>query len=153
MKNQHFDHRLSGQYALDEPNKGHIDFSLTATGVHNKSEKNITVGNPEIRIPGPGSMLNQHDSYFANGKSKKFNSEILKLDRKSQTNVVGNYKLDRFTLLNSTSSKPSIFTNKISATTASGIYKKAISLPLNSSSEPKFNSGTNMMGKQPRNIK
>ena len=60
MKNQHFDHRLSGQYALDEPNKGLIDFSLTATGVHNKSEKNITVGNPEIRIPGPGSMLNQH---------------------------------------------------------------------------------------------
>ena len=58
-----------------------------------------------------------------------------------------------FTLLNSASSKASIFANKISATTANGMYRKAISLPLNSSSEPKFNSGTNMVGKQPRNIK
>ena len=59
-----------------------------------------------------------------------------KLDGKSPTNVVGNYKLDRFTFLNSTISDASIFTNKISATTASGIYKKAIFLPLNSLSEP-----------------
>ena len=49
--------------------------------------------------------------------------------------------------------KSVIFTNKISATTASGMYKKEISLPFNSSLEPKFNSGTNMVGKQPRNIK
>ena len=49
-----------------------------------------------------------------------------KLDRKSQTNVVKNYNLDRFNLLNSTSSNNSIFTNKISATTASGIYKKTV---------------------------
>ena len=75
-----------------------------------------------------------------------------KLDGKSQTNVVGNYKLDKFTLLNSTSGDASIFTNEISATATSGIYKKAISLPLNSSTEPKFNSRTNMVGKQPRNI-
>ena len=61
--------------------------------------------------------------------------------------------VDRFTLLNSISCDASIFTNKISATTASGIYKKAIFLPLNSSSEPKSNSGTSMVGKQPRNIK
>ena len=65
-----------------------------------------------------------------------------KRDGKSQSNVLGNYKLDRFTLLNNTSSNTSIFRNKISAATASGIYKKEISLPLNSSSEPKFNSGT-----------
>ena len=69
-----------------------------------------------------------------------------KLDGKSQTNVVENFKLDRFPLLNSTSRNASIFTNKVSTTTASGIYKKAISLPLNSSSEQKFNSGTNMVG-------
>ena len=56
-KNQHSDYLLPEQYALDEPNnrrleygKGHIDFSLTATGVHNKSEKISTVGNPETRI-------------------------------------------------------------------------------------------------------
>ena len=76
-----------------------------------------------------------------------------KLDGKSQTNVVANYKLDRFTLLSSTDSNASIFTNKISGTAASGIYKKAIFLPLSSSSERKFNSGTNIVGKQPRNIK
>ena len=66
---------------------------------------------------------------------------------------MGNYRLDRFTLLNSASSNARISTNKISATTASGVYNKAISLPLNSSSEPKFNSGTNMVVKQPRSIK
>ena len=159
-KNQHSDHHLPGRYALDEPNhrrpehgKGHMDFSLTATGVHNKSEKISTVGNPETRILGPGNRLSQHDSNFANGKSKRFTSEMQKLDGKSQTNVVENFKLDRFPLLNSTSRNANIFTNKVSTTTASGIYKKAISLPLNSSSEPKFNSGTNMVGKQPRNIK
>ena len=159
-KNQHSDHCLPGRYALDEQNnrrpehgKGHLDFSLTATAAHNKSEKIITVGNPETKILGPGNRLSQHDCNFANGKSEKFNPEMEKLDGKSETNVVGNYKLDRFTLLNSISSTASIFTNKISATTASGIYKKAISLPLNSLSEPKFNSGTNMVGKQPRNIK
>ena len=74
------------------------------------------------------------------------------LDGKSYTSAVENYKLDRFTLLNSTSGDTNIFTNKLSAATASGIYKKAISLPLNSSSEPKFNSETNMVGKPPRNI-
>ena len=54
MKNQHSDHRLPGRYAFDVPNnrtpehgKGHIDFSLTATGVHNKSEKISNNGNPE----------------------------------------------------------------------------------------------------------
>ena len=85
-KNQHSDHRLPGRYALDEPNnrrpehgKEHIDFPLTATGVHNKSEKISTVGNPETRILGPGNRLSQHDSNFANGKSKKFNSEMQKL--------------------------------------------------------------------------
>ena len=86
--------------------------------------KIITVGNPENRIIGSGNRLNKHDSNFANGKSKKFNSEMQKLDGKSQTNVWRNYKLDRFPLLNSTSSNASIFTNKISATTASEIYKK-----------------------------
>ena len=131
-RNQHSDHRLPGRYALDEPNnrmsehgKGHTDFSLTATGVHNKSEKVSTVGNPETSILGPGNRLSQHDSNLANGKSKKFNSEMQKLDGKSQTNVVGNYKLYRFTLLNSTSGDASIFTNKISATATSGIDKKS----------------------------
>ena len=159
-KNQHLDYRLPRRYALDEPTnrrpehgKGHIDFSLIATADHNKSEKMSTLGNPESRILGPGNRLSQNDSNFANGKSKKFNLEMQKLDGKSQTNVVGNYKFDRFNLLNSRSSDTSIFTNKISATTASGIYKKAIFLPLNSSSEPKFNSGTNMVGNQPRNLK
>ena len=130
-KNQHSDHCLPGRYALDEPNnrrpehgKGHIDFSLTATGVHNKSEKISTVSNTETRIFGPGNRLSQYDSNFANGKSKKFNSKMQKPDEKPQTNVVGNYKLDRLTLLNSTSTNPSIFTNKISATAASRIYKK-----------------------------
>ena len=82
-KNQHSDHHLTGRYALDESNnrrlehgKGHIDFSLTATGVHHKSEKISTVGNPETRIPGPGNRLSQHDSNFANEKSKNFNSEM-----------------------------------------------------------------------------
>ena len=159
-KNQHSHHHLRGRYALDEPNnrrpehgKGHTEFSLTATGVYNKSEKISTVDNPETIILGPGNRLSQHDSDFDNGKSKRFNSEMQKLDGKSQINVVENYELDRFTLLNSTSSNAGIFTHKISATTPSGIYKKAISLPLSSSSEPKFNSGTNMVGKQPRNIK
>ena len=158
--NRHSDHRLPRRYPLNEPKnrrpehgKGHNDFSLTATGVHNKSEKISTVGNTETRIFGPGNRLSQHDSSFGNGKSKKFNTEMQKLDGKFQTNVVGNYKLDRFTLLNSTGSDASIFTNKISATTASGIYKKGIFLPLNSSSEPKLNSGTNMVRKQPRNMK
>ena len=130
-KNQHSDHRLPRRYALDELNnrrpehfKRRIDFSLTATGVRNKSEKIITAGNPENRIIGSGNRLNKHDSNFANGKSKKFNSEMPKLDGKYQTSVWRNYKLDRFTLLNSTSSNASIFTNKISATTASEIYKK-----------------------------
>ena len=36
-----------------------------------------------------------------------------KLDEKSQTIVVGNYKLNWFTLFNSTSCDASIFTNKI----------------------------------------
>ena len=61
-KNQHSDHRLAWRYALDEPNnrrpehgKGHIDFSLTVTGVHNKSEKISTVGNPETTILAPGN--------------------------------------------------------------------------------------------------
>ena len=92
--------------------KGHIDFSLTATGVHNKYEKISTSGNPEIRIIEPGNRLSQHGSKFANGKSKNFNSEMQKLDGKSQTNVVGDYKLDRFALRNSTSSDASIFANK-----------------------------------------
>ena len=114
-KNQHLAHRIPGRYALDQSNnrrpehgKGHIDFSLAATGVHNKSEKISTVGNPETRILEPGNRLSQHDSNFANGKSKKFNSEMLKLDVKSQANVVGNYKLDTFTLINSTSGDASI---------------------------------------------
>ena len=64
-----------------------------------------------------------------------------------------NYKLNKFTMLNSTNCDASIFTNKISATTASGIYKKTIFLPLNSSSESKFNSGTSIEGKQSKNIK
>ena len=126
-KNQHLAHRLPWRYALDEPNnrrpehgKGHIDFSLAGTGVHNKSEKISTVGNPDTRILEPGNRLSQHDSNFANGISKKFISEMQKLDGKSQANVVGNYKLDTFTLINSTSGDASIFTNKISATTASG---------------------------------
>ena len=117
-KNQHSDHRLPRRYALAEPNnrrpehgKGHIDFSLTATGVHNKYEKISTSGNPEIRIIEPGNRLSQHGSKFANGKSKNFNSEMQKLDGKSQTNVVGDYKLDRFALHNSTSSDSSILAN------------------------------------------
>lgn len=56
-------------------------------------------------------------------------------------------------MLNSTNCDASIFTNKISATTASGIYKKTIFLPLNSSSESKFNSGISIEGKQSKNIK
>lgn len=64
-----------------------------------------------------------------------FNSEMQKFDEKSKTNIVGNYIRNNFTLLNSTSSDVSIFSNKISATTASGIYEKAISLPFSSSSE------------------
>ena len=56
---------------------------------------------------------------------------------------MGNYKLNRF----------SIFPNKIPATTASRIYKKAISLTFNSSSDSKFTSGTSKVGKQPRNVK
>ena len=154
-KKQHSDHCLPGPCALDEPNnrrpehgKGDIDFPLTVTGVYNKSEKISTIGKTETRILEPGNRLSQHDSTFANGKRKKFNSQMQKFDGKSQTVVVGNYKLDRLTLLNNTSSNASIFTNKISATTASGIHKKAIFLPLNSSSEPKFNLGTNMVGKQ-----
>ena len=86
-KNQHSHHHLPGRYALDEPNnrrpehgKGHIDFSLTATD--NKSEKSSTVGNPGTRILEPGNRLSQLDSNFANGKSKKFNSEMQKLDGK-----------------------------------------------------------------------
>ena len=68
-KNQHSDHCLPGWYALDEPNNGrpergeeHIDFSLTATGVHNKSDNISTVANPETRILEPGNRLSQHDS-------------------------------------------------------------------------------------------
>ena len=140
MKNQHLHHCLPGRYGLDEPShrrlelgKGHIDFSLTAVGVHNRSEKTSTVGNPEIRILGAGNGLSQHDSNFANAKSKSFNSEMQKFDGKSQTNVVRNYKLDRFTELNSTSCDTSIFSSNKSATTTSEIYKKAILLPLNSS--------------------
>ena len=45
-KNQHSDHCLHGWYALNESSKrrpehgrGYFDFSLTAIGVHNKSEK------------------------------------------------------------------------------------------------------------------
>ena len=99
-KNQNSGHRLPGRYALNEPNnrkpgngKEHIDFSLTGTGVHNKSEKISTVGNPETRILGPRNKLSKHDSNIANGKSKKFDLEIQKTDGKSQTNVVGNSSL------------------------------------------------------------
>ena len=99
-KNQNSGHRLPGRYALNEPNnrkpgngKEHIDFSLTGTGVHNKSEKISTVGNPETRILGPRNRLSKHDSNIANGKSKKFDLEIQKTDGKSQTNVVGNSSL------------------------------------------------------------
>ena len=83
MKNQHSDNRQHGRYALDEPNNkrlehddGYIGFSLTATGVYNKSEKASTVTNQETRILGPENRLSQHDSNFANAKSKNFNSEI-----------------------------------------------------------------------------
>ena len=76
-----------------------------------------------------------------------------KSDGKPLTLILGNYKLDRFTLVSSTSCDASIFTNKISVTTASGITKTAISLLLNSSSGSKFNLGTSMVDKQPRNIK
>ena len=151
----YLDHMLLMSQTIEGLNMARdtLIFLLQQLGFHNKSEKISTVGNPETRILGPGNRLSQHGSNFANGKSKKFNSEMQKPDGKSQTNVVGNYKLDRFTLRNSTRSDASIFTNKISATAASGIYNKAIFLPLNSSSEPKSNSGTNMVGKQPRNIK
>ena len=158
-KNKHSDHRLHGRYALDEPNsrrpehgKGHIDFFLTAIGVHNKSEKISTVSNPGTGTLGLRNRLSQQGSNFGNWKSKTFNSEILKFDEKFQTNVVENYKLYRFTFLNSTSCNTGIFTNTISATTTSGIYKKAISLLLNSSSEPNINSGTSTVGEKPRNI-
>ena len=50
------------------------------------------------------------------------------------------WEITRFILLNSASCDTSILTNEISATSTSGIYKKAISLPLSSSSESKFNS-------------
>ena len=86
-ENQLSDHSLPRRHALDEPNnrrhehgKGHIDFSLTATATHNKSENISTVGNPETRFLGPGNRLSQHDSNFANRKSKKFNSEMQRLD-------------------------------------------------------------------------
>ena len=66
---------------------------------------------------------------------------------------MGNYKLNRFNLLKRRSCNNSIFPHKIPATTAGRIYKKVISLPFNSSSESKFDSGTSKVGKQPRNIK
>ena len=69
-------------------------------------------------------------------KSKKFNSEMQKFDYKLQ--VTRNYKFDRLTLLNSTNCGASIFTDKTF-------------LSLTSSSIPKFNSGSSMAGKQPRN--
>ena len=50
------------------------------------------------------------------------------------------WEITRFILLNSASCDTSILTNEISAASTSGIYKKAISLPLSSSSESKFNS-------------
>ena len=141
-KNHHSDHLLPGRFTLDEQNnkrpepcKGHIYFSLTAIGVHSKSEKIRSVGNPETRIFGPGNRLSQDGSNFTNRKNKKFNSEMQKFDGKSQTNIVGNYKLDRFTLLNNTSCDASIFTNNLKA----------------NSFESKFNSGTSMVSKQPRN--
>ena len=53
-KNQHSNHCLPKRYVLYEPNnrrpehgKAHIDFSLAAIGVHNKSGKISTVTNPE----------------------------------------------------------------------------------------------------------
>ena len=159
-RNHHSNHRLPVRYALDDPSnkrsehgKRHIDFSLIAIGFYNKSEKISTASNPEAGIVWTGNTLSKHDSNFINGKSKKLNSEMQKSDGKPLTLILGNYKLHRFTLVSSTSCDASIFTNKISATTASGITKKAISLLLNSLSGSKFNFGTSMVGKQPRNIK
>ena len=45
-------------------------------------------------------------------KNKKFNSEMQKFDGKFQANIVGNYKIDRFTLLITTSWDAGIFTKK-----------------------------------------
>ena len=47
-----------------------------------------------------------------------------RLNGKSQTNVVGYYKSDRFTLFNSANCDVTIFINKISARRAGRIYKK-----------------------------
>ena len=87
MKNQHSDHGLPGRYSLDESNnrrpehgKRHTDFSLTTIGVHDKSEKISTVGNPETRTARPENRISQYDSNFANGKSQNFNSEMQKFD-------------------------------------------------------------------------
>ena len=86
-------------------------------------------------------------------KVKSFTQKCRNLKKNFQPTLWEITSIDRLTLLNSISCDASIFINKISATTASEIYKKTISLPLNSSPEPKFNSGTSMVGKQPRNIK
>ena len=172
MKNRHLDHRKPVRYALHERNntrpdhsKGHINFYVNPLGFIINLKISALPATQKLEFLGLeiGSVnvdlwfmiLSQCSwpSLFANENSRKFNSEIQKFDRKSQTKNMGNYKLDRFIFLNSTSCDTSIRANKISATTTSGIYKKAISLPLNSSSESKFNSWSSMVGKKPRNIK
>ena len=82
-RNHHSDHRLPVRYALDDPSnrrsehgKRHIDFSLTAIGFHNKSEKISTASKPEAGIVWTGNTLSKHDSNFITGKSKKLNSEM-----------------------------------------------------------------------------
>ena len=85
-KNHHSDHFLPRRFALDEPNnkrpepcKGHIYFSLTATGVHSKSEKIRSVGNPETRIFGPGNRLSQDGSNFTIEKIKSLTQKCRNL--------------------------------------------------------------------------
>ena len=72
----YLDDMLLMSQTIEGLNMARDTFSVTSTGVHNKSEKISTVGNPETRILGPGNRLSQHDSNSANGKSKTFNSEM-----------------------------------------------------------------------------
>ena len=99
-------------------------FSLTAVRVHNKFEKVRTFLKPDIGIFGTINRLSHHNFNPTNGKSENSDSDMERFDQKPRTNLVGNNKLDSFTLLISPGCDAGTFTYKIPSTTTTRVYKK-----------------------------
>ena len=88
------------------------------------SLKNLVLS-PTQKLELWGLKISHHDSDPTIQKGEEFDSEMQTFDQKSQTNLVRNNMLDRFTLLSGPGFETKIFTNRISAT-ATSVYKRQI---------------------------